>query len=94
MTLLLYYLIFINLIAFFIFLFDKIRAIDHGWRLPEWGLLFLCLLGGSLGGLMAIQIFRHKRRKSGFVIIMLVILILQIIFGFYLISRYQLLANI
>lgn len=89
-----YYLFIINLITFIIFIIDKFRAVKGEWRLPEYGLWFLSLIGGSLGGLMAMQIFRHKRRKSSFMIIMLFILILQILLVIYLIGKYQLIENL
>ncbi|HPI67087.1 MAG TPA: DUF1294 domain-containing protein [bacterium] len=83
-----YYLIFINLVTFIIFLFDKLRALNHGWRLPEWGLLILAALGGSIGGLLAMQLGRHKTQKQGFFITLLLIFICQLYFIYLLADKY------
>ncbi len=85
-----YYLVAVNLITFILFVVDKFKAVKGEWRLPEYGLWFLSLIGGSFGGLIAMQIFRHKRRKSSFVIIMLLILIFQIFLIYFLLKKYSL----
>ena len=66
MTLLLTFLITINLITFLAFAIDKLKAKRNSWRIPEAHLLLLCFLGGSLGGVLAMQIFRHKTRHVKF----------------------------
>ncbi len=69
----------INLLTLIVFFVDKYLAIMNRWRVSEKALWLLALLGGSLGGLAAMQLARHKRRKPGFVLIMVVILLVQII---------------
>lgn len=61
------YLLVINLVTLFSFLIDKIKAKRNSWRIPEKTLLTLCLLGGALGGLFGMMLFRHKTRKWTFV---------------------------
>ena len=56
----------INLITFLIWGFDKFRARTGGWRVPERWLVALVLLGGALGGLAGMLVFRHKTRKNRF----------------------------
>lgn len=54
------YLIIMNALAFLFMLIDKAKAKKNRWRIPEKTLLGLCAIGGSLGGLLAMKIFRHK----------------------------------
>ena len=54
------YLLIINALSFLIMLTDKIKAIKGRWRIPEKTLLGVCAMGGSLGGLIAMKLFRHK----------------------------------
>ena len=56
----------ITLITFLIWGFDKYRARTGGWRIPERWLVALVLLGGALGGLAGMLVFRHKTRKASF----------------------------
>jgi len=60
------WLIAINLVTFFVYGTDKFLAIKGGWRISESALLVLALIGGSLGALVAMQVFRHKTIKSSF----------------------------
>lgn len=47
--------------------FDKHRAIHARRRTPERTLHTLALLGGWPGALLAMRLFKHKRRKAAFV---------------------------
>ena len=53
----------INIITFAVFGIDKKKAIDGKFRIKELTLFVLSLLGGSLGGLIAMHTFHHKTRK-------------------------------
>ena len=72
------YLILINVITFILFSLDKKRAKSRQWRIPESTLLFGWLLGGDVGGLIGMQIFKHKTKKMKFVIGMPIILVFNI----------------
>lgn len=48
--------------------FDKRSARSGGWRTRERTLHALAWAGGWPGGLAAARIFRHKRRKIGFML--------------------------
>lgn len=61
-----YYLIFVNLITFIICGYDKLMAIKHRYRIPEDMLLFLSFIGGCLGFILGMLIFRHKTKKLKF----------------------------
>lgn len=64
------YLAIINVVTFAAFAWDKHVAAsgnDYERRAPEARLLGLCLIGGSVGGILAMHVFRHKTRKWHFV---------------------------
>ncbi|ALS37754.1 uncharacterized membrane protein YsdA (DUF1294 family) [Enterococcus rotai] len=60
------YLLIVNLVEFFTMYLDKQRAKRGKWRVPESELLFIGLIGGGIGGLLAQQLFHHKTRKLRF----------------------------
>lgn len=63
MNYLLIYLAAVNILAFFAYGDDKRRAkIQGARRTPEKTLLGLAAIGGSLGALLGMQVFRHKTR--------------------------------
>lgn len=60
------YLLSVNLFTFAVYGEDKRRAAKHLWRIPEHTLFVLALLGGSVGALAGMYVFRHKTRKMKF----------------------------
>lgn len=79
LPLLLCYLLIINAAGLLIMLADKQKAKKHLWRIPEAALLAVAALGGSLGVLAGMKLFRHKTRKPKFRIGVPAILCLQIL---------------
>lgn len=79
-----YYLILINLIAFFLMAADKWKARHHAWRIPEKTLFLSGVLGGCPGALAGMYLFRHKTKHLTFVLGMPAILILQLAAFLYL----------
>ena len=77
-TLLIAYVIIINLIGFFLMGIDKRKAIKRAFRIPEATLFLIAILGGSIGSILGMYTFRHKTRHWYFVYGMPLILILQI----------------
>lgn len=73
------YLIFINVLGFALMGIDKQKARHKKWRIPEKTLFLAAILGGSIGSILGMQIFRHKTRHTAFVIGMPCILVIQII---------------
>ena len=63
---LLYAIILINIITFFVYGLDKLKAVNHWWRIPEWVLLGLAVAGGSVGAYLGMMVFRHKTLKPLF----------------------------
>ena len=76
------YLVLINLAAFFLMWSDKRRAQREGARrIPEKTLFLAALLGGSLGAILGMRLFRHKTKHWYFVWGMPAILLLQLALG-------------
>ena len=71
------YLLMINAAAFLVFGWDKLKAKRDGWRVPEKSLLTLAVIGGSVGALMGMKVFRHKTKKAKFTVGIPVILAMQ-----------------
>ena len=72
------YLILINIIAFCAMGIDKKKAKYGKWRISESALFILVLLGGGIGGIAGMYVFRHKTQKPRFVIGFPIILIFEI----------------
>lgn len=66
--LLVYYLVFVNIAAFALYGIDKHKAVKGKWRIPERTLIFIAVIGGSLGALAGMLIWHHKTRKKKFYI--------------------------
>lgn len=57
------YLLVMSVVTLCAFGADKRSAEMHGRRIPEAALLGLSLAGGTIGGIVGMQMFRHKTRK-------------------------------
>ena len=77
MPILLIYYLAINIILFAAMGIDKRLAIKNKRRIPEANLFIMSLLGGAVGGLIAMNIFHHKTKKIQFYIIFIVSLLLH-----------------
>jgi uncharacterized membrane protein YsdA (DUF1294 family) len=78
------YLILINLIGLFIMWLDKHKAKKGKWRISEATLFLIAFLGGSIGEIVGMHMFRHKTKKKRFTIGFPAILIIEIlIFTYY-----------
>ena len=72
------YLIIVNLIAFCLMGSDKKKAKTGAWRIPEKTLFLSAIIGGSIGAIAGMQVFRHKTKHWYFKYGMPAILILQV----------------
>lgn len=72
------YLVLINIAAFIIYGADKHKAKKGQWRIPEKTLIGVAVLGGSIGAVMGMRLFRHKTKHPKFYIGIPVIILLQI----------------
>ena len=73
------YLVIINLIGFAIMYIDKQKAKKGKWRIPEKTLLIVTALGGGIGTISGMYVFRHKTQKLKFTIGLPFITILEIL---------------
>ena len=76
--LILLYLIIINAAGFLLMLIDKQKARRGAWRIPEATLIWVAILGGSIGSLIGMYLFRHKTRHLKFLLGVPVILFAQL----------------
>ncbi len=81
------WLIAINLVTFAVYGIDKRRARRGAWRVPEKTLFLLPLLGGSIGALLGMRVFRHKTKHWYFVWGVPAILLAQIALAAWLLHR-------
>ena len=70
------YLLVINVAAFVMYGMDKKRDVRGQWRIPEKSLLLAAAVGGALGALLGMQIFRHKTRHLKFTVLVPLCLVL------------------
>ena len=72
------YLLFINFMGIASMASDKIRAMEHRFRIPEAVLLTIAVIGGSPGSIAGMLLFHHKTRRAKFRLGLPVILLVQI----------------
>ena len=74
-TIIITYVITINLIAFFLMGLDKWKARKRAWRIPEVTLFLFAIFGGSIGSILGMFLFHHKTRhwyfRAGFPLLFL-----------------------
>ena len=80
------YLVVINILTFFIMWWDKHEAKLGDWRVSEKFLFCLVLLGGGIGGIAGMYVFRHKTQKWYFKYGFPIILIIEILILYFLIK--------
>ncbi|MBE6979385.1 MAG: DUF1294 domain-containing protein [Ruminococcaceae bacterium] len=79
--LLIIYLVLVNAAAFLLMLADKLKAKKGAWRIPERTLIGIAVIGGSIGAITGMNLFRHKTRHLKFSIGLPVILAVQVVLG-------------
>ncbi len=60
------YIFVINIIAFIMMGIDKLKAKIGAWRISERTLFAMAFMGGSVGILGGMHVFRHKTRHAKF----------------------------
>ena len=68
-----------NLVAFALMGVDKAKARRGRWRIPEKTLFLSAILGGSVGAMLGMSLFRHKTQHRRFRLGMPLILALQVL---------------
>ena len=82
------YLVVINIAGFASMGIDKSKAKRPAWRIPEATLFSIALLGGSIGSILGMQLFRHKTKHWYFVVGMPVIFFAQLALAIFLIMKF------
>lgn len=73
------YFAIINIIGLLVMYIDKQKAKKGKWRIPEKTLFIITALGGGIGTIAGMHIFRHKTQKVAFIIGFPAITILEIL---------------
>lgn len=81
---LLIYLGIINIITFIAFGIDKYEALNSKSRVRNVTLLGLAFIGGTIGGLLAMYLFKHKTKKDYYSVGLWLMIIMQILVLIYL----------
>lgn len=81
------YLLVINAVTLFVYYMDKQNAKKKLYRVSEKALITFALVGGSIGALSAMLIFRHKTKHLFFTLGVPLILFLQLTLACFLIFR-------
>ena len=85
MKYILLYLLLINALGFLLMLVDKFKAKKNLWRIPEATLMTVAALGGSIGSLLGMYLFRHKTKHPKFTLGIPAILALQVVIALWII---------
>ena len=65
-TLFLLYIVLINILTFFIYGIDKLKAKKSKWRVPESTLMGMAIIGGSIGAWLGMKVWHHKTLHKKF----------------------------
>ena len=84
MSYLSYYFLGINILNYFLFAIDKQKARTKQRRIPEFCLFFVSLIGGAFGGILSMNIMKHKTKKASFKLGMPMLLIVNFVTWSYL----------
>lgn len=72
------YLLIVNVLGFVLMFVDKKRAQNNQWRIKEATLFLSAAIGGSIGSMLGMKVFRHKTKHLSFLIGMPAIFIVQV----------------
>ena len=78
-----FYLVAINVVTFFVYGIDKLKAKRSKWRIPEATLLCLAVIGGSIGAWLGMKVWHHKTQHKKFKYGIPLILIIQVVLLMY-----------
>jgi uncharacterized membrane protein YsdA (DUF1294 family) len=60
------YVFIVNMLGFFMMAIDKQKAKKGKWRIAESTIWLVSLLGGAVGTMLGMQLFRHKTKHRLF----------------------------
>ncbi|MBQ5549543.1 MAG: DUF1294 domain-containing protein [Lachnospiraceae bacterium] len=73
------YLLLANIVAFALMAIDKRKAKKNKWRIKEKTLFLSAAVGGSIGAMYGMHMFRHKTQHKSFLFGMPAIFIGQVV---------------
>ncbi len=77
------FLLSVNVIAFFMYGIDKWKAKKDKWRTSEATLLWIAVIGGSIGAWLGMKVWHHKTMHDKFRYGLPHILIMQVALGIF-----------
>ncbi len=83
----LYYLVAVNVATFLVYGIDKFKAKRGKWRISEFTLLILAIIGGSIGACLGMKVWHHKTMHKKFKYGLPLILMAQIALVCYLLKQ-------
>ena len=86
MTYLIAYLIIINIIGFMMYRSDKKRSEKGRWRIKETTLLAFSLIGGGIGSMLGMNVYRHKTQKRKFQFGVPILTLISIVWIYFIIQ--------
>ena len=69
----------INVVTFFLYGIDKWKAKRLKWRVSEAALIWMAVLGGSIGAWLGMKVWHHKTQHAKFKYGLPLILLMQIV---------------
>ena len=87
-TLILLYIVLINILTFFIYGIDKLKAKKSKWRVSENTLMGMAIIGGSIGAWLGMKIWHHKTLHKKFKYGVPLILVAQTALCCYLLKQF------
>ena len=84
------YLAAVNVMTFFLYGIDKFKAKHSKWRVSEAALIWMAVLGGSVGAWLGMKVWHHKTQHKKFKYGVPLILMAQIglaVLGWYYLIR-------
>ncbi len=76
----------LNVVTFFVYGIDKLKAKKSLWRIPESTLLILAAVGGSVGAYLGMKVWHHKTLHKKFSLGVPAILLLHLALLAYIMS--------
>lgn len=80
------YILLMNIWAFYLFGMDKASAKRKDRRVKESRLFKVCFWGGALGGMLGMNVFRHKTLKKKFSVGVPLLFIFQLVFDSFILG--------
>lgn len=79
------FLLTINILGFGLMGYDKLKARNGKWRIPEINLFLLSLLGGAAGVYAGMKVFRHKTKHISFTIGIPILFVINLIITYWIV---------